>query len=68
MRKDKTRVRQPRRGALPHASTAPEGKQVCDAYGIRVPGEGVAKSAGDAIKLLRAWAPVVMRSSPRHPA
>ena len=24
--------------------TAPEGKQVCDAYGIKVPGEGVAKA------------------------
>ncbi len=28
--------------------TAPEGKLVCDAYGIPVPGEGVAKSAADA--------------------
>jgi len=26
--------------------TAPEGKLVCDAYGIPVPKEGVAKSAG----------------------
>ena len=28
--------------------TAPEGKVVCDAYGIPVPKEGVAKSAGEA--------------------
>ena len=28
--------------------TAPEGKLVCDAYGIPVPKEGVAKSAADA--------------------
>ena len=27
--------------------TAPEGKLVCDAYGIPVPQEGVAKSAAD---------------------
>ena len=31
--------------------TAPEGKLVCDAYGIPVPREGVAKSAGEAAKL-----------------
>ncbi|SAK80881.1 N-acetyltransferase GCN5 [Caballeronia catudaia] len=31
--------------------TAPEGKLVCDAYGIAVPQEGVAKSADDAAKL-----------------
>src|ERR1044071_1676477 len=30
--------------------TAPEGKLVCDAYGIPVPKEGVAKSAADAEK------------------
>src|SRR5947207_188125 len=31
--------------------TAPEGKQVCDAYGIPVPKEGVATSADEAAKL-----------------
>ncbi|MDR5739878.1 MULTISPECIES: acetate--CoA ligase family protein [unclassified Caballeronia] len=31
--------------------TAPEGKLVCDAYGISVPQEGVATSADDAVKL-----------------
>ena len=29
--------------------TAPEGKLVCDAYGIPVPKEGVAKSAAEVI-------------------
>src|SRR5919202_1172525 len=33
------------------ALTAPEGKLVCDAYGIPVPKEGVANSAKDAAKL-----------------
>ena len=31
--------------------TAPEGKLVCDAYGIAVPQEGVAKSADEAVQL-----------------
>ena len=31
--------------------TAPEGKLVCDAYGISVPKEGVANSADEAVKL-----------------
>jgi acyl-CoA synthetase (NDP forming) len=31
--------------------TAPEGKAVCDAYGIAVPKEGVATSAADAAKV-----------------
>src|SRR6202000_2827314 len=31
--------------------TAPEGKLVCDAYGIPVPKEGVAKSADEAVKI-----------------
>ena len=31
--------------------TAPEGKLVCDAYGIAVPKEGVATSAAEAAKL-----------------
>ena len=42
--------------------TAPEGKQVCDAYGIAVPGEGVAKSAEEAGKLAAGMGfPVVMK-------
>ncbi|MBX9711329.1 MAG: acetate--CoA ligase family protein [Xanthobacteraceae bacterium] len=42
--------------------TAPEGKLVCDAYGIAVPGEGVAKSAADATKLASGMGyPVVMK-------
>jgi acyl-CoA synthetase (NDP forming) len=35
--------------------TAPEGKLVCDAYGIPVPREGVATSAAEAARLAR-WA------------
>ena len=31
--------------------TAPEGKLVCDAYGIPVPKEGVAKSTSEASKV-----------------
>lgn len=42
--------------------TAPEGKQVCDAYGIAVPGEGVASSAAEAAKLAAGMGfPVVMK-------
>ncbi|CAN5204718.1 acetate--CoA ligase family protein [soil metagenome] len=42
--------------------TAPEGKLVCDAYGIPVPGEGVAKSASEAAKLAESMGfPVVMK-------
>ena len=42
--------------------TAPEGKLVCDAYGIAVPGEGLAKSAADAAKLASGMGyPVVMK-------
>ena len=42
--------------------TAPEGKLVCDAYGIPVPKEGVAKSAGEAGKIASAMGfPVVMK-------
>jgi acetyl coenzyme A synthetase (ADP forming)-like protein len=42
--------------------TAPEGKLVCDAYGIPVPKEGVAKSAADAVKLATDMGfPVVMK-------
>src|SRR3982075_1750021 len=42
--------------------TAPEGKLVCDAYGIPVPKEGVAKSASEAAKLAAGMGfPVVMK-------
>jgi acetyl coenzyme A synthetase (ADP forming)-like protein len=42
--------------------TAPEGKLVCDAYGIPVPREGVAKSAAEAVKLASGMGfPVVMK-------
>jgi acetyl coenzyme A synthetase (ADP forming)-like protein len=42
--------------------TAPEGKLLCDAYGIPVPKEGVAKSAGEAAKIATDMGfPVVMK-------
>ena len=42
--------------------TAPEGKLVCDAYGIPVPKEGVAKSASEAAKIATDMSfPVVMK-------
>src|ERR1700743_1553745 len=42
--------------------TAPEGKIVCDAYGIPVPKEGVATSAADAAKIAGGMGfPVVMK-------
>jgi acetyl coenzyme A synthetase (ADP forming)-like protein len=42
--------------------TAPEGKLVCDAYGIPVPKEGVAKSAAEAVQLATGMGfPVVMK-------
>jgi acyl-CoA synthetase (NDP forming) len=42
--------------------TAPEGKQVCDAYGIPVPKEGLAKSAAEAAKIAGDMGfPVVMK-------
>src|SRR5437868_14106323 len=42
--------------------TAPEGKLVCDAYGIPVPKEGVAASAADAAKLATSMGfPVVLK-------
>jgi len=42
--------------------TAPEGKLVCDAYGIPVPQEGVAKSAAEAAKLAAGMGfPVVLK-------
>ena len=51
-------VKAERRSSL----TAPEGKQVCDAYGIAVPREGVATSAAEAAKLAGGMGfPVVMK-------
>ena len=42
--------------------TAPEGKLVCDAYGITVPKEGVATTAADAAKLAHGMGfPVVLK-------
>jgi acetyl coenzyme A synthetase (ADP forming)-like protein len=42
--------------------TAPEGKLVCDAYGIPVPKEGMAKSAAEAAKIATGMGfPVVMK-------
>ena len=42
--------------------TAPEGKVVCDAYGIPVPKEGVAKSAAEAARIASDMGfPVVMK-------
>ncbi|HEV2548678.1 MAG TPA: acetate--CoA ligase family protein [Stellaceae bacterium] len=44
------------------ALTAPEGKELCDAYGIAVPKEGVASSAQEAAKLAASMGfPVVMK-------
>jgi len=44
------------------ALTAPEGKIVCDAYGISVPKEGVAANAAQAASLARKIGfPVVMK-------
>ena len=41
--------------------TAPEGKLVCDAYGIAVPQEGVAGSADEAVKLASTMGKVVLK-------
>src|SRR5512140_939799 len=42
--------------------TAPEGKLVCDAYGITVPKEGVAATAAEAAKLAAGMGfPVVLK-------
>jgi len=54
MANDKQKVRQILDGvksAGRDSLTAPEGKLICDAYGISVPQEGVATSAADAQKL-----------------
>src|SRR5487761_1509218 len=58
VRKVLDRVKADKRAAL----TAPEGKLVCDAYGIAVPGEGVATSAIDAGTLAAGMGfPVVLK-------
>ena len=52
------RVKADKRASL----TAPEGKLVCDAYGIPVPKEGVASSAAEAAKIATGMGfPVVMK-------
>ena len=65
MSKDKAKVRQlldALRASGRDALTAPEGKQICDAYGIAVPGEGVATSATAAGQLAAGMGfPVVMK-------
>ena len=65
MNKDKTKVRKlldAVRASGRTSLTAPEGKLVCDAYGISVPGEGVAGSAAEAGKLASGLGfPVVMK-------
>ncbi|MFL6817975.1 MAG: acetate--CoA ligase family protein [Bradyrhizobium sp.] len=65
MNKDKAKVRQlldAVKASGRTSLTAPEGKQVCDAYGIAVPGEGVATSAAEAGKLAAGMGfPVVMK-------
>jgi acetyl coenzyme A synthetase (ADP forming)-like protein len=65
MSKDKAKVRQVLdavKAAGRDALTAPEGKLVCDAYGITVPQEGVAANAAEAQKLASAMGfPVVMK-------
>jgi acetyl coenzyme A synthetase (ADP forming)-like protein len=65
MTKDKAKVRQildAVKAAGRDSLTAPEGKLVCDAYGITVPQEGVATSAAEAQKLASGMGfPVVMK-------
>ncbi|MGH8821460.1 MAG: acetate--CoA ligase family protein [Rhodoferax sp.] len=65
MNKDKAKVRQildAVKAAGRSSLTAPEGKLVCDAYGIAVPKEGVAANAADAQKLASTMGfPVVMK-------
>src|SRR6202008_4883664 len=58
VRKALDQVKADKRSSL----TAPEGKLVCDAYGIPVPKEGLAKSAADAAKIASGMGfPVVMK-------
>ena len=62
---DKAKVRQildKVKAAGRDSLTAPEGKLVCDAYGIKVPGEGVASSGAEASRLAQGMGfPVVMK-------
>jgi acetyl coenzyme A synthetase (ADP forming)-like protein len=64
-KQDKTKVREildAVKSAGRQSLTAPEGKQVCDAYGIAVPQEGLAKSSKDAANLASSMGfPVVMK-------
>jgi len=65
MRQDKSAVRSildKARAEQRTSLTAPEGKLVCDAYGIPVPKEGVAASADEAAKLAAGMGgPVVLK-------
>jgi acetyl coenzyme A synthetase (ADP forming)-like protein len=65
MANDKQKVRQVLdsvKAAGRDSLTAPEGKLVCDAYGIAVPKEGVAASAAEAAELASSMGfPVVMK-------
>ncbi len=65
MNNDKAKVRQVLdavKAAGRTSLTAPEGKQVCDAYGIVVPREGLAANAADASKIAASIGfPVVMK-------
>jgi len=65
MNRDKAKVRQildAVKAAGRDSLTAPEGKLVCDAYGIAVPQEGVATSAAQAAQLASGMGyPVVMK-------
>ncbi|HKO66827.1 MAG TPA: acetate--CoA ligase family protein, partial [Burkholderiaceae bacterium] len=62
---DKTKVRKildAAKTAGRTSLTAPEGKELCDAYGIPVPKEGVATSAAEAAKLASGMSfPVVLK-------
>jgi len=65
MTPDKTAVRKiltEARAAKREALTAPEARGVCEAYGITIPKEGVAKTAEEAVKLASDIGfPVVMK-------
>ena len=65
MNKDKAKVRQVLdavKAAGRSSLTAPEGKRVCEAYGIAVPQEGIAADAAEARKLATSMGfPVVMK-------
>jgi acyl-CoA synthetase (NDP forming) len=65
MNADKAKVRQVLddvRASGRNSLTAPEGKLVCNAYGIKVPEEGIATSAAEALTLANSLGfPVVMK-------